>query len=186
MAKVVAIGQPVNESEKSAIKYLRDNLPDSYTLYHNFEIAQGREIYEVDLAIAAPHSLFLVDIKGISGKIDVYGNQWHPEGRSPIYSPLPKLRQNCKVLKTALTDDNPAITGLYKLYTHAVILMTAKDARVDASGNRDEENITYLDNRCLTYFKGKGHIPDRFLKIFVLFTALSIVLSKEKPSLNLA
>ena len=164
MAKVVAIGQPVNESEKLAIKYLRDNLPDTYTLYHNFEIAQGKEIYEVDLAIAAPHSLFLVDIKGISGKIDVYGNQWHPEGRSPIYSPLPKLRQNAKVLKTALIDDNPTITGFRNLYTHAVILMTAKNSLVDATGDRDEDNITFLDSRCLTYFKGKGHIPDRFHK----------------------
>lgn len=145
---------------------------------------QGKEIYEVDLAIAAAHSLFLVDIKGISGKIDVYGNQWYPEGRSPVYSPLPKLRQNAKVLKSALTDDNPAITGLSKLYTHAVVLMTAENARVDASGDRDEDNITYLDSRCLTYFKGKGHIPDRFHKDIRSFhsTIERTIKGKAKPN----
>ncbi len=136
------------------------------------------------MAIAAPHSLFIVDIKGIRGKIDVYGNQWYLEGQSPIYSPLPKLRQNAKVLKTALIDDNPTITGLSKLYTHAVVLMTAKNARVDATGDRDEDNITYLDGCCLTYFKGKGHIPDRFHKDIRSFhgTVERTIKGKAKPN----
>ena len=32
MAKVIPVGQPVNDAERAAIAHLRDRLPDSYTL----------------------------------------------------------------------------------------------------------------------------------------------------------
>ena len=38
MAKVIPIGSPVNEAERRTIAHLRDNLPDSYILLHNFEV----------------------------------------------------------------------------------------------------------------------------------------------------
>ena len=41
MAKVIPVGQPVNDAERSAIAYLRDRLPDSFVLLHNFEIEPG-------------------------------------------------------------------------------------------------------------------------------------------------
>ena len=43
MAKVVAIGHPVNDAERQAIAHLRDHLSDSYTILHNFEIARDGE-----------------------------------------------------------------------------------------------------------------------------------------------
>jgi len=60
MAKVIAIGQPENESERRAIAFLRDNLPDTYTLIHNFEILTPQRKYEIDIALIAPHSLFII------------------------------------------------------------------------------------------------------------------------------
>ena len=44
MGKVIAIGQPVNESEREAIAYLRDHLPNTFTVIHNFELKQGHEV----------------------------------------------------------------------------------------------------------------------------------------------
>ncbi len=73
MAKVIAIGQPVNDSERQAIVHLRDHLPASFTILHNFEIQIGNELLEVDLAVVAPHAVYLVDVKGTRGDIDVYG-----------------------------------------------------------------------------------------------------------------
>jgi hypothetical protein len=73
MAKVIAIGQPVNDSERQAIAHLRDHLPASFTILHNFEIQVGNELFEVDLAVVAPHAVYLVDVKGTRGDIDVYG-----------------------------------------------------------------------------------------------------------------
>ncbi len=73
MAKVVAIGQPVNDSERRAIAFLRDNLSASYTVLHNLELAQGTEIFEIDLVILAPHCVFVAHVKGTQGAIDIIG-----------------------------------------------------------------------------------------------------------------
>ncbi len=159
MAKVIAIGQPVNDSERQAIKFLRDNLPDTYTIIHNFEIPQGKEKYEVDLAIIAPHSIFIVDVKGIPGLIDIYNSKWYPQGRDHIGAPLAKCRQNAKVIKALICDTHPTKPNLKQIHVQAAILMTAPNSHVESHGNSDDDDITYLNQKCLTYFKGKGHIP---------------------------
>jgi len=60
MAKVIAIGQPVNDAERQAIAYLRDHLPDRYIILHNFEITRDGDKWEIDLAVLAPHAVYLV------------------------------------------------------------------------------------------------------------------------------
>ena len=92
MAKVIPIGQPANESERQAIGFLRDHLPDGWLIFHNFEMRQGQEVFEIDIAILAPHAVYLVDVKGTRGNIDVYGSKWYPEGRQPFFSPLASER----------------------------------------------------------------------------------------------
>ena len=71
-ATVIPIGQPVNDAERRVIGHLRDHLPSNYLLLHNFEIHRNGEIFEVDLAVIAPHAVYLVDVKGTRGLIDVY------------------------------------------------------------------------------------------------------------------
>ena len=84
MAKVIPIGQTANESERQAIGFLRDHLPDGWLIFHNFEMRQGEEVFEIDIAILAPHAVYLVDVKGTRGNIDVYGSKWYPEGRNAV------------------------------------------------------------------------------------------------------
>ncbi len=91
MAKVIPIGTPVNEGERRAIAHLRDALPDDYTLIHNFEVKRDQQSFEVDIALIAPHAVFVVDVKGTRGSIEVQGSKWYPDGRRPFQSPLPKL-----------------------------------------------------------------------------------------------
>jgi type I restriction enzyme S subunit len=50
MATVIPIGEPVNEAERQAIAHLRDHLPASYLVLHNFEIVRDGETFEVDVA----------------------------------------------------------------------------------------------------------------------------------------
>ena len=92
MATVVPIGEPVNDSERQSIAWLRDHLPGNYKVFHNFEILRDGERFGVDLAVLAPHALYLVDVNGTRGLIDVYGSKWYPEGRQPFMSPLLELR----------------------------------------------------------------------------------------------
>ena len=158
VAKVIPIGSPVNDAERHAIAYLRDALPSTATLIHNFEIRQGNGVYEIDLAILLPHCVYIVDVKGTLGRIDVYGSKWHPEGRQPYHSPLAKLRQHAKILKAIIIDAFPAETSLRNIHVHAAVLMTAPDANVVDHSGVDGPDITYLP-KCLAFFQDKSHVP---------------------------
>jgi serine/threonine protein kinase len=159
MAKVIPIGQPVNDAERLAIAHLRDHLPDAYTVLHNFELTQGAESFEIDLIVLAPHGVYVVDVKGTRGLIDIYGAKWYPEGRAPYHSPLAKLRQHARILKSLICDAFPERRELGRIHVHAAVLMTAQDAKIVDPEGRDGSDVTYL-NKCVAYFRSKAHIPE--------------------------
>ena len=158
MAKVIAIGQPVNDSERKAIAYLRDHLPDGFTIIHNFELRQGRSVFEIDIALLGPHCVHVIDVKGTRGLIDVYGSKWYPEGRAPYHSPLAILRNHAKVLKSLICDQYPTNRALRSVYVDAAVLMTAPDAHVQDPGGQDAPAIAYL-KKCTAFFKSTKRIP---------------------------
>ena len=122
MAKVIPIGEPVNEAERLAIAHLRDSLPNSYLVLHNFEVVRNGEYFEVDLAVVAPHAVYLVDVKGTRGLIDVYGPKWYPDGRQPYTSPLLKLRGHARSIKGAITESQPSrrdLEGIFGVSSNA-------------------------------------------------------------------
>ena len=182
MAKVIAIGQPVNDSERQAIAHLRDHLPDTYTILHNFEIRRGNEFFEVDLAIIAPHAIYLVDVKGTRGNIDVYGSKWYPERRQPFSSPLPKVRGHAKVLSGLIADSNHADPDLRKVYCDAAVILTAPDAHLSDSTGRDAPHTTTLA-KSVRFFQDSTRIPDRFLKNIKKYTgaARKAIQGSAKP-----
>lgn len=161
MARVIAIGQPVNDSEREAIAFLRDHLPNSYVVIHNFELKQGHELYEIDIALLAPHTVFVIDVKGTRGLIDVYGAKWYPEGRAPYHSPLAILRKHAKALKTFICDQHPADAALRGLYVDAAVLMTDPEAHVQDAGGQDGPSVTYL-KKCVAFFQDKSRVPASF------------------------
>ena len=158
MAKVIAIGQPVNESEREAIAYLRDHLPDGYTVVHNFELRQDRNVFEIDIALLGPHCVHVIDVKGTRGLIDVYGSKWYPEGRAPYHSPLAILRSHAKALKSLICDQHPTDRALGGVHVDAAVLMTAPDAHVQDPGGQDAPAIAYL-SKCSAFFRSTKRIP---------------------------
>ena len=124
MAKVIPIGQPVNDAERAAIAHLRDRLPDSYVLLHNFEIERQGERFEIDIALLTPHALYLIDVKGTRGTIDVHGHKWYPEGRAPYPSPLGKLQGHARTVKGLITQAHPGRHELDSIYVAAAILLS--------------------------------------------------------------
>ncbi len=161
MARVIAIGQPVNDSEREAIAYLRDHLPNSFTVIHNFELKQGYELYEIDIALLAPHAVFVIDVKGTRGLVDVYGAKWYPEGRAPYHSPLAILRKHAKALKTFVCDQHSADADLRRAYVDAAVLMTDPDAHVQDAGGQDGPSVAYL-KKCAAFFQDKSRVPAGF------------------------
>jgi serine/threonine protein kinase len=158
MAKVIPIGQPVNESERKAIGFLRDHLPDGWLIFHNFEMRKGQEVFEIDIAILAPHAVYLVDVKGTRGNIDVYGSKWYPEGRQYFFSPLAKLRSHAKTMAAIIRESNAGQIELRKAHVHATVLLTADDAAVFDPSGVDSPDVTDLKH-CLKYFHDKTRIP---------------------------
>jgi serine/threonine protein kinase len=183
MARVVPLGQPANDAEKRALAYLRDHLPDSYVLLHNFELVKNRELFEIDLALLTPHSVFLVDIKGTHGQIEVYGAKWQPEGRQSFHSPLAKLRDHARVFKDWICDAHPERPELRRVHVHAAVLMTAPNANVNDPSGRDGKDVVYFKN-CLAYFQGKSHIStNRDTNIVPSLKLIeSVVRGKAQPS----
>ena len=163
MATVIPIGQPVNEAERSAIGHLRNHLPASYLVAHNFEIDRNGELFEVDIAVIAPHAVYLVDVKGTRGLIDVHGSKWYPEGRQPYTSPLIKLRGHCKTLKGLITSSDPSRRELDSIYVDAAIVLTAPNAVVQDPGGRDAPAVTTLA-KSVAFFQNAGRIPGRYGK----------------------
>ena len=158
MAQVVAIGQPVNDSEREAIACLRDHLPNTFTVIHNFELKQGLEIHEIDVALLGPHCVHVIDVKGTRGHVDVDGARWYPERRAPYHSPLAILRRHAKVLKALIRDRHPTDQALGGLYVDAAVLMTAPDAFVQDPGGQDGPAVTYL-RKCAAFFQSAARIP---------------------------
>lgn len=158
MATVIPIGEPVNEAERQAIAHLRDHLSSSYLVLHNFEIHRDGEIFEVDIAVIAPHAVYLVDVKGTRGLIDVYGPKWYPEGRQPFSSPLAKLRGHARAVKGIITSSQPGRRDLQDIYVDAAIVLTAPDASLVDQGGRDAPNVTTL-KKAAAFFQNSTRIP---------------------------
>jgi len=158
MAKVIAVGQPVNDAERAAIAFLRDRLPDSFTLLHNFEIERQGERFEIDIALLAPHALYLIDVKGTRGTIDVVGPRWYPEGRAPYPSPLAKLRSHAKTVKGLILQSHPGRPELERIYVDAAVLLTAPDAHLADAADLDANAVVKLKD-AERFFKDATRIP---------------------------
>lgn len=162
MAKITPFGQPANEGERDAIYYLR-RLPDTFEIFHNLEIRQNKEIFEVDLVILGPQCVFVVDVKGTHGRIEVIGSRWYPENRQAYASPVAKLRNIAKVLNTLIKESSRMKPELGQVHIHAATLMIAEDVEIIDLDRRDSDYITYCDERCIRYFQSRDFIPDHRL-----------------------
>jgi len=162
MAQVIPIGQPANDSEREVIGFLRDGLPSGYRIVHNFELrAQGGQWFEIDLAVVAPHAVYLVDVKSTCGEIHVAGGKWHPEGRAPFASPLAKLRQHTRQLHGLLASAaSPQTQGLRHVWCEALVILSNPGAVLRDPEGRDRGNVVKLD-QAIKRLCGPGYLPDR-------------------------
>ena len=82
MAKHIKIGQPVNVVESWAFEFLKEKLPPEYLLVTNVEIPTPTGVLkEVDALVFGKYAIYLVDVKGYTGKLSVDANSWLLDGR---------------------------------------------------------------------------------------------------------
>ncbi|WP_221354921.1 methylation-associated defense system protein kinase MAD6 [Streptomyces beigongshangae] len=143
MARIIKVGDPVNEAERMVLRHLRDRAPAEWTVIHNFEIYRGRQCFEVDLAILTDRACYLADTKGTHGRIEVRGKQWFPQGRAPFPSPVRKLREHAKTVANLLRQSHIS-AALGSVWCEELVILPFDDAELVDRDNRDEKNTVLL------------------------------------------
>ncbi|WFE99611.1 BREX system serine/threonine kinase PglW [Micromonospora sp. WMMD964] len=94
--------------EREALAHVQALLPDSepYRAWSNFTFtAQTGHPYEVDLLVAAPGGLYLIEIKSLNGRLRSSGSNWilqGPNGTRTFDNPLHLADAKAKKLKSLL------------------------------------------------------------------------------------
>ncbi|MGW6403389.1 methylation-associated defense system protein kinase MAD6 [Streptomyces sp. NPDC055134] len=156
-ARIVPVGEAVNDAERRVIAYLRDHGPDDWTVLHSIEIPQRDELFEVDLVVVTGHAVYAIDVKGTRGRIEVEGNRWYPAGRAPFRSPLPKLRGHAKKLKGVLESAHPILS---RVYTDALVVLPASDAvLIDRTDDQRDLKGTVTLPELIGRLSDAGQVP---------------------------
>jgi serine/threonine protein kinase len=102
MGKHISFGEPQNDSEVWAFKYLEKHLPDEIEFLTNIEVlSESGQPFEVDAIVLAPWAIHLIDVKGYHGSIRVGKDIWELDGRQ-VENPLPKANLVAKLFKSRL------------------------------------------------------------------------------------
>ncbi|MFU8850802.1 BREX system serine/threonine kinase PglW [Micromonospora sp. SL1-18] len=94
--------------EREALAYVQALLPDTepYRAWSNFMFtAQTGHPYEVDLLVAAPSGIYLIEIKSLTGRLVSSGSNWiqsNPSGTRTFDNPLHLADGKAKKLKSLL------------------------------------------------------------------------------------
>jgi len=143
MAKIVDGGSSVNDAERKVIARLRDEAPDDWSVLHNVEIRGRSGIFEIDLVVVTPHAVWLSDVKGTAGRIEVVGSRWYPSRRDSFRSPAAKLRQHARIVADLLRRVRPELS---RVYVGALVVLSADDAvLIDPVGNDAEDTVHLSD-----------------------------------------
>src|SRR5258705_7959056 len=94
--------------EREALAHIQNLLPDAepYRAWSNFTFtADTGHVYEVDLLVAAPSGLYLIEIKSLRGRLTNSGSNWllgGGEGTRTFDNPLHLADSKAKRLRSLL------------------------------------------------------------------------------------
>ena len=98
-AERISIGQPTNESEKWAYDFLENNLPDGYLLITSVAARNLNGFKrDCDAIVVGKYAVYIVEIKGYTGSIDVSSSGWVSEGRILRSDPIGQVEQNARIV----------------------------------------------------------------------------------------
>lgn len=128
MATIRSIALPENDSERKAIKYLQENLPDDYTVFTNLELpSHGGLPYEYDMIIIGEYAVYSVEVKGYRGEIKGNAFEWELESGAIYRSPIPLANKKAKILGDRLKRYSSVLDNVW---VQSLILMTDDQCRV--------------------------------------------------------
>lgn len=139
----VTITESQFQHERSGLLYLKERLPDTepYRAWSNFTFtANSGHVREVDLLVAAPAGLFLIELKDWQGAVSSAGAGWVqtlPDGRRRVHrNPRHLANQKAKELKGLLLDAmRQANVRRPAPYIQELVLFTHPGLRINLSAN---------------------------------------------------
>lgn len=153
---IKALGDTRDDAERHAIAYLRDHLPDGYTVLHSAWLRHGRQSWELDLIILTPHSICIMDVKNVHGRVDVHHARWHPSGRGSYKSPVPKLEMHARELKSMLAAHD-ALLG--RVFIRSAVVLTAPGVSLHDHTGRDQPHVVHLRD-IVPFLQDSGSVPE--------------------------
>ncbi|MBE2240120.1 MAG: protein kinase [Caldilineaceae bacterium] len=145
MAKLIIPpgAQPAEAGEAKVVDFLRNALPETYTLLPNLEIAErGRPPFEYDLIVAAPHAVYVVEIKNWRGGIRGDEGAWLVGGRHARPNPWPTANNKARVLKSRIQELQPSCRGVW---VDAAIAIADDQGVLQLTGALNQRVFRYTD-----------------------------------------
>lgn len=125
MAKHIAFGEAVNQAESWAFQLLKEQLPKDYLLLTNIEIpTHTGQAMEVDALVVGEFSVYVVDVKGYRGALDVGLHAWTLDGRA-VENSLSKANYVARVLSGNLKQKLPK--GIHAPWCQGMVFVTGRD-----------------------------------------------------------
>ena len=134
MAHFISIGDAAHGSERQALHFLKEGLPNSHTIFANAWLTErSGVVYELDAVVVAPHAIFVVEIKGYRGRIEGTDHDWYIP--HPIKSPLKLNRKTAQVLNDRLRRSSYRAGQVW--VQGLVFLSSTNDLKVRGDESRD-------------------------------------------------
>lgn len=133
MAVVHQVGEAVNQCEEYVIRCLADGLRDSWHVYHNLEFTpfqSGGHPYEYDVVLIGPSGVWVLEVKGYSGRIVGNASQLRLANGRYERNPIPAMNAKARILKNNLVQYNPQLNDLYSIYVDSRIIL-CRDAEIE-------------------------------------------------------
>lgn len=157
MANVRAVGSPENESERKAINYFAERLPDDYTIFHNLELPTASGFpYEYDQIIVGEHAVYVVEVKGYQGLIRGNAQEWELESGAIRKSPIPLNNKKAKIVGDRLQRRNRVLADAW---IQPLVVLTDDRARVQL--NDDQANCVLRLDEAVGFMVDPRALPVR-------------------------
>ena len=173
MAKWTKIRPNLNDGERKVAEWLRDHLPDDYQIFSSVNLYQNRKNHDVDILVLAPHGLYVVEVKRLSGKITGNAVNWKTsDGYQPPENPLMQAEDCARILRGKISRYNPQFNPFLMRIQSCVCLVA--DEKPDWSGIKDDParlSRVWWYKELQQYITEPNHLPhsrqnDRSIKRF--------------------
>ena len=123
------MGEFMTGGEERTAKYLRDNLPDNWKIVANKVLPFPNGITrEIDFIIIAAHRIFVVDTKGLRGRIHGTEAYWILDSGESRANPLDKVEMIARILAGRIRAEVPFIRDALgnAPFAEAIIVFSVK------------------------------------------------------------